>query len=211
MVKNPFFPMEKLAQTLSKRVRKLSAGGQFVRNLPSYSRTIEFMITGRLLDEKYDEEKLLKKHEFECAQFMSENTTLKCIISRQGAELLVADGRDPSIGYLGENFLLQFRLKRIMWQLKTLQDEVGYLTRRRTDSRYQLRRGGGAREAILMREERQVEELENQNEMLSLQIEALDRQIAAANGETMDDEFEVRKLPLGIHNVFAMLAKSEWS
>lgn len=203
--------MEKLLQQLSKRVRKLSAGGQFVRNLPSYSKTIEFMIVGRLIDEKYDEEKLLKKHEFECAQFMSENTTLKCIISRQGTELLVADGRDVSVGYMGENFLLQFRLKRIMWQLKSLQDEVGYLTRRRTDSRYQLRRGGGAREAILMREERQVEDLKDTNEMLELELEALDRQIAAANGEAIDDEFEAKKLPVGIHNIFAMLAKSEWA
>ena len=203
--------MEKLLQQLSKRVRKLSAGGQFVRNLPSYSKTIEMMIVGRLIDEKYDEEKLLKKHEFECAQFMSENTTLKCIISRQGTELLVADGRDVSVGYMGENFLLQFRLKRIMWQLKSLQDEVGYLTRRRTDSRYQLRRGGGAREAILMREERQVEDLKDTNEMLELELEALDRQIAAANGEAIDDEFEAKKLPVGIHNIFAMLAKSEWA
>ena len=203
--------MEKLLQQLSKRVRKLSAGGQFVRNLPSYSKTIEMMIVGRLIDEKYDGEKLLKKHEFECAQFMSENTTLKCIISRQGTELLVADGRDVSVGYMGENFLLQFRLKRIMWQLKSLQDEVGYLTRRRTDSRYQLRRGGGAREAILMREERQVEDLKDTNEMLELELEALDRQIAAANGEAIDDEFEAKKLPVGIHNIFAMLAKSEWA
>ena len=217
--------MEALYSRLTKRVRRLAAGGEFVKNLQPYSKTVELAVLGKTAKTEADHTQIMKLHETQCSEIARQNMDLKCIISRQGAELLKADTSDVGVAYIGETYLLQLRLARMLEYIRALHDDVSDLTRKRLDSRYALRPSyRDSQEALLRRMERRVDDLKADNSLIRMQLKGIERQIAAATGvpyveEDSEYEYEyeyedseelpAKRLSIGIHNVFAMLASGD--
>ena len=218
--KNRCSKMDALYSRLVKRVRRLATGADLFKNMPPHSKTAELTILGKLMQSESDYQHLLKAHETQCSDVTRQNMDLKCIISRQGAELIKADSGDAYVAYLGEAYLVQLRLGRMLEYVRTLQDDVADLTRKTVDSRYALRPSyRDSQEALLRRSERRVDDLKTDIELVRMQLKGVERQIAAATGipyveeysdygeEEDEEEIWTRVLPIGIHNVFVRLAE----